>query len=217
MAKNNKSMDKALDKAIEDLLKDEKNAMKKAIKFAVKQAKEDFRVKANSCLMEYYNEYSPKSYDRTHSLQHSFLPYEKIVDGDGSIEGSVGIQYSASALDKYVYEHQDDYSWERPDGSWHGGYYGSRKDFFQPVDSNWVINNYLEGIHPTTENEYTEYEDYGRDGQKRMYKQLVGSTYIPVKVGRSSNEKMQEFIDKYGEEFDQNVLLGIMAQLDKKL
>lgn len=215
MAKNNKSMDKALDKAIEDLLKDEKKAMKKAVKFAVKQAKEDFRIKANSCLMEYYNEYGPTSYDRTYSLQYAFLPYEKIIDTDGGIEGTVGIQYSASTLERYIYEHQNDYSWERDDGSWHGGYYGSRN--YQPVDAIWVINNYLNGIHPTTENEYIEFEGRGKDGEKRTYKQLVGSTYVPVKVGRSANEKMQEFIAQYTETFNQNVLLGIIAQLDQKL
>lgn len=216
MANKNKSLDEALDKAVEDLLKDEKKAMKKAIKFAVNEAKADLMAKADSCLIEYYNEYSPHSYDRTNSLRQSFLPYEKVVTKGDIVEGSVGVQYSASRLQEYIEANQPG-SWEREDGSLHGGYYGSRN--YQPVDAWWVIENYLEGIHPTTVNVYAEddFMTYMVNGKERKQKMLIGSTYVPVKVGRSANEKMKEFIDKYDKTFDENILLGLMAQLAAKI
>lgn len=212
MAKNNKSLDEALGKAVEDLLKDEKKAMKKAIKFAVKEAQKDLMAKADSCLIEYYNEYSPNSYDRTNSLRQSFLPYEKVVTKGDIVEGSVGVQYSASKLQEYIESIQPG-SWEREDGSLHGGYYGSRK--YQPVDAWWVIENYLEGIHPTTQNVYAEddFITYKVNGKERKQKMLIGSTYVPVKVGKSANEKMEEFKNTYDKTFDQNLLLGLMAEL----
>lgn len=216
MAKKNKSLDEVLEKAVEDLLKDEKKAMKKAIKFAVNEAKTDLMAKADSCLIEYYNEYSPNSYDRTNSLRQSFLPYEKVVTKGDVVEGSVGVQYSASKLQEYIEANQPG-SWEREDGSLHGGYYGSRN--YQPVDAAWVIDNYLNGIHPTTVNTYAEddFITYKVNGKERKQKMLISSTYVPVKVGRSANEKMQEFIDKYDKTFEQNLLLGLMAQLAAKI
>lgn len=216
MAKKNKSLDEALEKAVEDLLKDEKKAMKEAIKFAVKEAKRDFMAKADSCLMEYYNEYSPHSYNRTNSLRQSFLPYEKLVTKGDVIEGSVGVQYSASRLQEYIEANQPG-SWEREDGSLHGGYYGSRN--YQPVDAWWVIENYLEGIHPTTQNVYAEddFITYTVNGKERKQKMLIGSTYVPVKVGPSANEKMEKFKNEYKKTFDENLLLGLMAQLAAKI
>lgn len=218
MAKKNKSLDEALEKAVEDLLKDEKKAMKGAIKFAKDEALKDFMAKAESCLMEYYNERSPESYDRTNSLKQSFLPYEKVVTKGDVVEGSVGVQYSARKLQEYIEANQPK-SWEREDGSLHGGYYGSRKDFFQPVDAAWVINNYLEGIHPTTVNVYAEdnFITYQVNGKERKQKMLIGSTYVPVKVGPSANEKMEKFKNEYKKTFDDNLLLGLMAQLATKI
>lgn len=212
MAKKNKSLDEALEKAVEDLLKDEKKAMKKAIKFAVKAAQTDLMAKADSCLMEYYSEYSPSRYKRTDSLRQSFLPYEKVVTKGDVVEGSVGVQYSASKLQEYI-EMEQPGSWEREDGSLHGGYYGSRN--YQPVDAAWVISNYLEGIHPTTQNIYAEddFITYTVNGKERKQKMLIGSTYVPIKVGPSANEKMEKFIDEYDKTFDENLLLGLMAQL----
>ena len=216
MAKKNKSLDEALEKAVEDLLKDEKKAMKKAVKFAVKAAQTDLMAKADSCLIEYYNEYSPSRYNRTNSLRQSFLPYEKVVTKGDIVEGSVGVQYSASRLQEYI-EMEQPGSWEREDGSLHGGYYGSRN--YQPVDAWWVIENYLEGIHPTTQNVYAEddFITYTVNGKERKQKMLIGSTYVPVKVGRSANEKMNEFINQYDKTFDENLLLGLMAQLAAKI
>ena len=144
------------------------------------------------------------------------MPYEKVVTKGDVVEGSVGVQYSARKLQEYIEATQPG-SWEREDGSLHGGYYGSRN--YQPVDAAWVINNYLEGIHPTTVNVYAEddFITYKVNGKERKQKMLIGSTYVPVKVGPSANEKMEKFKNEYTKTFDENLLLGLMAQLAAKI
>lgn len=189
MAKNNKSLDKALSKAVDDILKDYKAAMKEAVQFAAKQAEKDMMNKAKSCLEEYY-EFDPNRYDRTETLQYAFLPYSEITYGSDKITGSVGVEYSAEMLEQMM--PPPEYS--KTGRLKHTGYYGSAK--YQPVDTWWVIDNYLRGIHPYT------------DG---------GTEYYEIFDDESPNDKMNKFINKYAETFDQNVLAGLLTQVAKKM
>jgi hypothetical protein len=194
MAKNDKDLDKALNKAIDDILKDYKGAMREAVKFAAKKTEADMMNKAKNCLQEYYDNFEPNAYKRTHILQYAFLPYSKIQYGDDKISGSVGVQYDAETLEQYIGEPSMYLGSNGMPKVKHVGYYGSSN--YQPVDAWWVIDNYLNGIHPTTDGKYT---------------------YIEIVDPVSPNRKMDEFIKNYAKTFDTNVFNGLLDQIAKKM
>ena len=187
--KNDKNLDKALSNAIDDVLKDYKSAMKEAVSFAAVEAQKDFMDKALTCLEEYYDNYDPTSYKRTDTLYRAFLPYVNVKFGNEKISGQVGVEYDASLLNTYVVG-SNDYGHRDID---------SGKDIM-PINE-WVLYNYLHGIHPTT------------DGIS-----IPGmATYFEVKDAVSPNQKMNEFIKSYDKTFDENVLLGLLGQIAKKM
>lgn len=120
---------KGLDQAIEEVFKDYKNATKKAAQEATEKAKNDLYSNAVSCLVEYYNDYNPTSYDRTYSLIDSFVPYAKEVQEveDGYI-CTAGVVFDSSKIQ--------------------GLYHGSKT--YGETDADWIIDNFLAGIHPRT-------------------------------------------------------------------
>ena len=193
MAKNDKNFDLALSNAIDEVLKDYKGAMKEAVSSAVKEAQRDFMKRAEGCLYEYYASFSPNIYDRTRTLRHAFLPYLSINEDDDKISGSVGVQYDAAVLEQYI---EDPVVYIGRDGIpkiKHVGYYGSAKH--QPVDAWWVLDNYLNGIHPDGSDEEENYiVDY-----------------------KSPNQKMNEYKEAYAKTFDENVFFGLLRQVAKKM
>lgn len=194
MANNDKNLDKALSNAIDDLLKDYKGAMKEAIKFAADEAGKDLMKKAKTCLQEYYDNRRPEQYDRTNTLQYAFLPYSKVYYGENKVVGQVGVEYDPTSLEAMM---PTPVYYTGIDGTKkirHQGYYGSEK--YQPVDAMFVLDNYLMGIHPTTD---------------------ADDTYIPIMDEKSPDKKMKEFIKAYDKTFDENVLLGLIGQIAKKM
>ena len=193
MAKNN-GLDKAISNAIDDVLKDWETSVREGVNFALKQAKNDFMVKANNCLQEYYYNYDPSRYDRTEILQYAFLPYLEIKNSAKKISGQVGIEYSAEMLERFIGEPQRYIGRDGEIKTRHVGYYGSSN--YQPVDADWVIDNYLRGVHPATDGKFTYFEIYD---------------------SVSPSEKMEEFRKNYGKIFDENILTGLLGQIIKKI
>lgn len=193
MAKNDKGLDKALNNAIEDILKDWRGSVVTAIDYAIGRAEDDWMNKAKSCLSEYYNNYKPEDYDRINILQYAFLPYKDVKYGKDKVVGSIGVQYDASVLEAHI---GDPVTYQGKDGSAkikHTGYYGSAKH--QPVDAWWVIQNYLLGLHP--------------DGGDDMMDFHIDN--------ESPHSKMERYKKEYEKTFDQNILIGLLAQIAKKM
>ena len=191
MAKSNKKSDKALKKAVDEILKDWKGAMEEAVTSATIRAQQDFVAEAMTCLERYYNNYDPSSYIRrsTHDLSDAFVPYVNVDYGKDKIVGSVGVEYDPNRL-SYVVGSND---------------YGHRdvdkdKTSILPINE-WVLKNYLHGIHPAT------------DGSS-----VIGeAVYFEFVDEISPDTHMNEFIKNYAKEWDQNVLLGILSQVAKKM
>lgn len=180
---------KTLDAAIDEVLKDYKTAMTAAVEYASDRAVEDIWKYSLSCLEEYYNNYDPESYKRTDSLWHAFVPYLKIDKNKTNITSTVGVEYDASLLNTYVVGSKD---------------YGMRdidndKDIM-PINE-WILDNYLNGIHPAT--------DGTRTPGEAVYFQIID----PV----SPTQKMNEYINKYVKTFDSNLLIHLASQVAKKL
>ena len=77
----------------------------------------------------------------------------------------------------------------------------SEKTEFNPVNSEWILDNYLKGIHPTT-NGYPLYADTLQ--------------YIEIKDQISPDDKMEEYLKKYFKTFNQNVLASFAEQLTRR-
>lgn len=167
---------KGLDKAIDEVFKDYKKANKEAAKRATEKAKKDLYANAVSCLEAYYNDYDPTSYERTYSLLDSFVPYAKEVQevGDDLI-CTAGVRFDPSLVTYYS-------SWSYSQINQNG----SR----QMADSEWIIANFLAGIHPRTDGSR---EPGGGNYEYRVY---YGS-FVPA-------EEMQRFIDRYHYTFERN-------------
>ena len=196
MAKNDKSFEKATMAAIDELLKDGKTFMKEAIDFAVQQAKKDLMIKAKTCLQEYYDNYEPTRYERTETLQYAFLPYLHMTQQGDKISGQVGVEYDPSMLEAMM----PDPVFRKNSGKIkHEGYYGSSN--YQPVDTEWVLDNYLRGIHPVTNG--------GTTSDTTVYYEIFDDM--------SPNQKMEKYISNYNQTFDTNVLFGMLAQIAKKM
>lgn len=168
---------RGLDKAIDELFKNYEGALTKAMTYASEIARDDIDFKAKSCLYEYYENYEPNVYERTGHLEDAFVPYMNVKRIGEGIEASVGMGYDASRLD--------------------GIYNGSAK--WTPVDGSWVLDNYLKGIHPTTDGSF-----------------LPGAEYIPIYDSVSPNTKMEKYLNEYTKTFNSNVLVSFVKQLTRR-
>ena len=180
---------KDLKTAMKDLEKNYKEVLKEAVQYATKEAEKDIHKKALSCLEEYYANYDPTSYTRIDGLGHAFLPYKSVKSDGSHIIGIAGVEYFSDMLD-YMYQSGSEK-------------YGAKRkangslDYGRP-DSAWVIDNYLDGIHPTT-NGYP------------FAKGVSQVEYIPIYDAKSPTDKMSEYLDKYVNTFRDNVYSYLAA------
>lgn len=168
-----------LDEAIDELFKNYEGALTESMKYASEIAKDDIDFQAKTCLWEYYESFQPSTgepniYNRSGRLEDAFIPYKNVERIGNNIEASVGMGYWAFMLD--------------------GAYSGSAT--WTPVDGDWVLDNYLKGIHPTT------------DGS--TYK---GAPYTPVYDPVSPDTKMEKYLNNYTKTFNNNVLISFAKQL----
>lgn len=120
---------KTIDEAIDKLLDNYEDVIIKAARYATDETCKEIYQYSMSCLEEYYESYIPSSYERTDYLWHAILPYAEHPHKVGNnIVSTVGVEYDSTKLD--------------------GVYNGSQK--YRPVDGDWVLDNYLKGIHPAT-------------------------------------------------------------------
>ena len=174
---------KNLDKAIDSIFKRYNSNLKKAMEDAARQAEDDINFKAMSCLYRYYDNYDPNWYNRTDSLIQAFVPINEVAVNKNEIVARVGVIYDPARLEGVYYSEASD------------------KDFFNPVDSTWVLKNYLAGIHPRT-NGYPIYAD-----------ELV---YDPIIDTVTPDATMKEYIQQYKDTFDKNVLLWFARRVTRR-
>jgi hypothetical protein len=131
--------EKKLNDAIEEVVKGYKAAAKVAATKATEKTAEYIYNEALSCLESYYYSYTnvlhePKRYERTNQLRNSFVKHSIVKSTAKNIVCEMGVIYDYTKLDgAYNRAHDESYK-----GNW------------TPPDSSWIIDNYLDGIHPTT-------------------------------------------------------------------
>lgn len=171
---------KTLDEAVDEIFKDYENAIKIAAKEATEKAKEDLYANAVSCLVRYYEDYDPTSYNRTYHLIDSFVPYSKpIKKVDGGYVCVAGVEFDPTRIA--------------------GTYHGS--DIYRDTDAEWIISNFLSGIHPRTDGSRVI------GGGNYEHEAYYGS-FVP-------SEAMQSYVDSYREIFYDNLYFSFSKQILK--
>ncbi len=174
MAKVNRTIDEAID----EVFKDYKKAFKVAAKEATDIAKDDLYANAVSCLAQYYDDYKPESYNRTYSLLESFVPYSnEVIENGDELICSAGVEFDPSRIANT--------------------YYGS--EIYSPTDSEWIIANFLAGIHPRTDG--SQIVGGGNYEDQKYY-----GDFVPA-------EEMQKYIDIYDYTFDRNLRRAVSKQI----
>lgn len=169
---------RSLDEAIEEVFKDYKKAIKIAAEEATKKAKDDLHANAVSCLVKYYEDYDPKSYNRTYSLIDSFVPYANpVIETVNGLECVAGVEFDPDRI-AFTY---------------------SGSDIYTPTDAEWIISNFLKGIHPRT-NGSTALGGGNYEAEKYQ------GDFVP-------SEEMQKFIDRYYDTFDRNYRRAVSKQI----
>lgn len=165
--------------AIKELKKNYKQVLMEAVQHATEEAQKDVYNKALTCLEEYYASYDPTSYRRSESLEYAFLPYKHITQNSSYIISTVGVEYNADLLAAYA-----------------GSSYDASKKHGR-ADANWVIDNYLDGIHPITDGSIIA-------GQ---------AVYMKIKDPVSPTEKMDIYLEQYAQTFRDNMNAYLAAYL----
>lgn len=178
---------KNLEQAFNDVINNAVRVSNDVVRNVGQKVQNEMRDKAYKTLEEYYADYTPKRYKRTYSLNRSIKPYTKTISSGEFLELEVGIEYDPSRLEG-VYEsnsyyHQDGDSWI---SRYNDNFDNSGISNGIP-ESDWILNNFLEGLHPITTVSKTVSKN-GKTSRKYTYSPYQGSTH-PLKL-------MQEFVDR---------------------
>lgn len=106
--------------------------------------------KAESCLQNYYKR-KPKIYKRTYTLKNAIVPrppkWHKHRGDNYSID--FGIVYDSSKL---TGKYKSNSKWHQSGGKWRSrfndGKFNPKSSANGTPDSDWILKNYLLGIHP---------------------------------------------------------------------
>ncbi len=181
---------KTLDEAVDEIFKKYDEAIKIAATEATQKAKEDLLTKAVSCLVQYYDDYTPHvwknnsgyiyGYVRTYSLMDSFVPYANPVKKkNGGYICVAGVEFDPNKIANT--------------------YNGS--EIYTPTDAEWIISNFLSGIHPRTNGSTAV------GGGNYEYEAYYGQ-FVPA-------EEMNRYINNYRETFYDNLYFSFSKQVLK--
>lgn len=146
----------SIDAAFAAIIKDCQTIAVEAVKNAAKKTQDDILKEADSYLQKYYNNYKPKHYRRTYQLKNVITPVFEDSSGKNGISVEVGVEYNSSKL-KGVYHSKS--PWHQSGDIWRSvtDYSKFSSDNGIP-EPDWIMNNFLEGIHPwaQTDSESTD-------------------------------------------------------------
>lgn len=157
---------------LRELKKDYKSVLLSAVRQASNTASEDIYKFSMSVLERYYANYEPSIYNRTDSLwRATYLISDVTINGD-MIVGTFGIGYDSDILESVA-----------------ASSYYEASNKYGNVDGDWVIENYLLGIHPATN---------GSSNPDTV-------VYTPWQDSIAPDELLRKYIGKYQMKFVNNV------------
>jgi hypothetical protein len=116
------------------VIKNAKTAAVAAAKQTAQKIEKDMYKRALDGLKNYYREYDPDVYDRTDYLKNAIIRVYEDKSTDSVVSIEIGIRYDESMLEDHYYS-------------------GSTKNPSYP-EPEWILNNFLDGIHPRTTTGY---------------------------------------------------------------
>lgn len=171
----------SIDKIFEEIINDAENTAKNAIKSASKNVQKDIIDKAKDDLNYYYANYKPKIYRRQDKLRRAILPYYADRSNSKNISIEIGVQYKSSALtgayksNSWYHQNGDKWISRSDDGfNWKGQNNGI-------PESDWIFENFIEGIHPITGKDYTYSEKKDPKSQEELMIEFL-ETELPDKI-----------------------------------
>ena len=151
---------------------------KEAARVAAKRAQSKIAIQADKFIADYYDEYQPSSYKRQHALFKLIQNYYKEKIGKNGLAIEFGVEYNPSKIKGL---HKSNSPFHQSGGKWiarnDSGFNFDAGDNGIP-EPEWITNMFLSGRHPSG---------------------IVGDN-DGIKVGRSPDEKMQDFFDTKLEE-----------------
>ena len=156
------------------VIRNAKRAAVSAAKQTAQKIARDMYKEALEGLAIYYENYDPDVYDRTYNLKNAIRQHYEDKSTKNQVNIEIGIVYDASYLEAYRSNsplHQSGNEWiSRTSNSfdWDSGNNGM-------PDPEWILNNFLHGIHPRT---------------------TIGYAYAPVQDSVNQIGIMNLFIDK---------------------
>ena len=184
-----------IDEIFRQIEKDFVGLAKEAAKEAANRAQKDVKQKADQFITEYYDEYSPLAYHNRKKALYKLVEriYEESETADG-IMIEFGVRYNSSNI---IGVHKSN-SWYRQTGTRWIPRLSGDFDFDSAnngiPEAPWITEKFLSGIHPSGL--------IGDDGG--------------TKVGKSPDEKMQDFFNKELDDKLQSYMTDALLHAVKK-
>lgn len=176
----------AQNRTINDILQELKKDYQKVLLKAVEQATDigcqDVYKFSMSVLEQYYESYIPSRYERTDSLQMATLPISEVKFLGNNIISTFGIEYDADILKSFAAP----------------SYYDASNKYGN-VDGDWVIQNYLMGIHPATN---------GSSDPDTV-------VYVPWQDAIAPDRRLKQYLKLYRSKFNENINIYLMSYVMK--
>ena len=161
-----------IDEIFSQIEKDFVELSKDAARKAANRAQKDIVIQADKFINEYYSEYTPSAYKRQRALFKLVQDYYKELEGKKGLKIEFGVRYNPTKI-KGLHEsnsslHKSGNKWVSRDNSRFNLSGGN--GIPQPE---WITERFLAGQHPSG---------------------MIGDNE-GIKVGKSPDEKMQDFFD----------------------
>lgn len=167
---------------LQELKKDYNRVLLKAVGQTTDTACEDVYKFSISVLERYYENYEPSTYNRTQSLGKATYPIADVKIQGNMIISTFGVGYDPDILESVAASSY---------------YEASRK--YGNVDDDWVIQNYLMGIHPATN---------GSSNPDTV-------VYIPWIDPVSPDKTLKKYLKWYRKKFQNNVTDYLLRYISK--
>lgn len=156
----------SVSEALKELSKNYKSVLLSAVQNATDIACEDIYKFSVSVVDRYYSNYEPSIYERAGGLYSTLSPIAKVTNGGDTVTSTVGIGFNSGPL---------------------SGYKASSK--YGTADGQWILTNYLMGIHPAT------------NGSSNPDTVL----YVPWQDGISPDTLTTKYLEWYSKKFQSDV------------
>lgn len=149
-------MARGIESALDDFKNDLRSIVVEASKNAAKKIQKDLIVKARENIQKYYGQYDPDVYERTYDLRNTVIHRGFINDNSTSDTINLEIGFYYDSMGPHTVR-------------------GGSSKYNGNADPEWILDNFVEGIHPRTSKNYI-YNPYQAESQNEMMDKFVDKT-----------------------------------------